>query len=327
MRLARLTAPAALALLVAPLAADAQQPAEKVYRVGILTAGAPSPSRFLSPFTAALRDLGYVEGRNLVIEGRHAGGRPETLPDLAAELARLGVDVIVTVTTPATAAAKQTTSIIPVVMVDVGDPVATGLVPSLARPRGNVTGLSITSSEIGGKTIGILKEAVPSIARVAVVRNPDNPAHVIAYGQIEAVARGLGVELAPIDAGSAADLDRAFGDVLGQRPDALLVLPLHAQLSDLRRIADFAVKNRLPTSGPEARYAEAGLLLAHFPNTSDRFRRLASYIDRILRGASPADLPVEQPTKLELVVNLNTAKALGLTIPPAVLARADQIIQ
>ena len=330
MRLARLTAPAALAalgLLVAPLAADAQQPTEKVYRVGILTAGAPSPARFLSPFTAARCDLGYVEGRNLSIEGRHAGGRPDTLPDLAAELARLGVDVIVTVTTPATAAAKQATATIPVVMVDAGDPVATGLVASLARPGGNVTGLSVSSSEIGGKAIGLLKEAVPSIARIAVVRNPENPEHVIAYGQIDVVARGLGVELAPIDAASGADLDRAFGDVLGQHPDALLVLPLHAQLSDLRRIAAFAVKNRLPTSGPDARYAESGLLIASFPNTGDRFRRLGSYVDRILRGASPADLPVEQPTKLELVVNLKTAKALGLTIPPSLLARADEVIQ
>ena len=235
--------------------------------------------------------------------------------------------MIVTVTTPATASAKRATATIPIVMTDVGDPVASGLVASLARPGGNVTGLSIASSEIAGKALEVLKEAVPSIARVAVVRNPNNPAHVLGYGEMEVVARGLGVQLGPIDGGAAADLDRVFTDVLGQHPDALLVLPLHTQLSDLRRIADFAVKNRLPTSAVEARYPEAGLLMAYFPEARNRIRRLGVYIDQILRGAWPADLPVEQPATYHLVINLKTAQALGLTIPPSVLARADEVIE
>ena len=173
----------------------------------------------------------------------------------------------------------------------------------------------------------MLKEAVPSIARVAVVRNPTNPAQVLGYREMEAPARALGVELRPIDGSSGADLDRIFTDVLGQHPDALLVLPLHTKLSDLRRLADFAVKSRLPTtSAAEARYAEAGLLMACFPEARDRYRRLGVYVDKILKGASPADLPVEQPAKYQLVINLRTAKALGLTIPPAVLARADEVI-
>jgi ABC-type uncharacterized transport system substrate-binding protein len=313
-------------LIAAPPAAEAQQ-AERVYRIGVLTGGSLSSPRVLSPLTEALRELGYVEGRNLVIEGRYAEGRPESLPNLAAELVRLRVDVIVTFTTPATVSAKRATATIPIVMADVGDPVASGLVASLARPGGNVTGLSIASSEIGRKALEVLKETVPSIARVAVVRNPTNPAHVLGYREMEAVARGLGVELGPIDGGSAADLDRVFTDILGQHPDALLILPLHTKLSDLRRIAAFAVKNRLPTSAVEARYTEAGLLMACFPEARDRFRRLGVYIDKILKGAPPADLPVEQPAKYQLVINLKTATALGLTIPPSVLARADEIIK
>jgi ABC-type uncharacterized transport system substrate-binding protein len=312
--------------LVAPLAVEAQ-PMGKVYRIGVLTGGSLSSARLLAPLTGALRELGYVEGQNLVIEGRYAEGRAESLPNLASELVRLRVDVIVTFTTPATAAAKRATATIPIVMTDVGDPVASGLVASLARPGGNVTGLSIASSEIGAKALEVLKEAVPSVARVAVVRNPTNPAHVLGYREMEAVARGLGVELGPIDGGSAADLDRVFTEVLAQHPEALVVLPLHTKLSDLRRIADFAVKNRLPTSAVEARYTEAGLLMAYFPEARDRFRRLGVYINEILKGARPADLPVEQPSKYELVINLKTAKALGLTIPPSLLARADQVIE
>ena len=236
--------------------------------------------------------------------------------------------MIVTITTPATAAAKDATETIPIVMTDVGDPVATGLIASLARPGGNVTGLSIAGAEIAKKALEVLKEAVPSIARVAVVRNPTNPAQVLGYREMEALARVLGVELRPIDGSSGADLDRIFTDVLGQHPDALLVLPLHTKLSELRRLADFAVKSRLPTtSAAEARYAEAGLLIACFPEARDRYRRLGVYVDRILKGALPADLPVEQSAKYQLVINLRTAKALGLTIPPAVLARADEVLQ
>lgn len=312
-----------LALLAAPLGAEAQ-PAT-TYRVGLLAGGSPPSHR--APLTEALRELGYVEGQNLLIESRHAEGRPESLPSLAAELVRLKVDVIVTVTTPATVAAKDATATIPIVMTDVGDPLATGLIASLARPGGNVTGLSIAGSEIAKKALEVLKDAVPSIGRVAVVRHPTNPAQVFGYREMEVLAKALGVMLRPVDGISGADLDRIFTEVRGHDPDALLVMPLHTRLSDWRRIADFAVRNRLPTSGGDARSAEAGLLMACFPQEGNRFRRVGVFADKILKGASPAYVPVEQSTKNKLVINLKTAKTLGLTIPSAVLVRADDIIQ
>ena len=325
MRLARLPvlATLTLALLAAPLAAEAQ-PAVRKYQIGLLAGGSPPSHR--APLTEALRELGYVQGPNLLIESRHAAGRPENLPSLAAELVRLKVDVIVTVTTPATAAAKDATATIPIVMTDVGDPVATGLVAGLARPGGNVTGRSIAGSEIPKKALEVLKEAVPSLARVAVVKNPTNPAQELGYREMEA-AKALGVTLRPIDGISGADLDRIFTDVRGHDPDALLVLPLHARLSDLRRIADFAVKNRLPASSLQAGSAEAGFLMACFPRAGHRFPRVGMYVDKILKGAKPDDLPIEQATEFDLVINLKTAKALGLTIPPSVLARAEKIIE
>jgi putative ABC transport system substrate-binding protein len=313
----------ALALLAAPLAAEAQ-PAVRKYQIGLLAGGSPPSHR--APLTEALRELGYVEGQNLLIESRHAAGRPENLPSLAAELVRLQVDVIVTVTTPATAAAKDATSTIPIVMTDVGDPVATGLVASLARPGGNITGLSMAGSEIPKKALEVLKETVPSLAQVAVVRGPTNPAQELAYRVMEAPAKALGVGLRPIDGTSGADLDRIFADVRGHGPDALLVLPLHANRSDLRRIANFALNSRLPAASLQAGSAEAGFLMACFPQGGHHFRSVAVYVDKILKGADPGDLPIEQTTKFDLVINLKTAKALGLTIPPSVLARADEVI-
>ncbi len=313
-----------LGLLAAPLAAEAQS-AVRTYRVGLLAGGSPPSHR--APLTEALRELGYVEGQNLLIESRYAEGRPENLPSLAADLARLKVDVIVTVATPATAAAKDATATIPIVMTDVGDPVATGLVASLARPGGNLTGLSIAGSAIPKKALEVLKEAVPSLTRVAVVRNPTNPAQELGYREMEAPAKALGVALRPIDGISGADLDRVFTDVRGHDPDALLVLPLHARLSDLRKIAAFAVRNRLPASSLQAGSAEAGFLMACFPRAGHRFPRVGVYVDKILKGAKPGDLPIEQATEFDLVINLKTAKALGLTIPPAVLARADEVIK
>ena len=311
-------------LLAAPLVAEAQ-PAVRKYQVGLLAGGSPPSHR--APLTEALRELGYVEGQNLLIEIRYAEGRPENLPSLAAELVRLKVDVIVTVATPATAAAKDATATIPIVMTDVGDPVATGLVASLARPGGNVTGLSIAGSAIPKKALEVLKDAVPSLARVAVVRNPTNPAQELGYREMEVLAKALGVALRPIDGISGADLDRIFTDVRGHDPDALLVLPLHARLSDLRKIAAFAVRNRLPASSLQAGSAEAGFLMACFPRAGHRFPRVGVYVDKILKGAKPGDLPIEQATEFDLVINLKTAKALGLTIPPSVLARADEVIQ
>jgi putative ABC transport system substrate-binding protein len=326
MRFARLTAltTLAVALLAASLAAEAQ-PTTRPYRVGLLAGGLPPSHR--APLTEALRELGYVEGQNLLIESRYAEGRPERLPNLAAELVLLKVDVIVTVTTPATAAAKGATATIPIVMTDVGDPLATGLVASLPRSGGNVTGLSIAGAEIAKRALEVLKEAVPSIGRVAVVRGPTNPAQVFGYREMEILGKALGVVLRPVDGIFGADLDRIFTDVRGHDPDALFVMPLHAKFSDWRRIADFAVKSRLPASGGDARSAEAGLLLACFPQEGNRFPRVGVFVDKILKGASPADLPIEQSTKSKLVINLKTAKALGLTIPPAVLARADEVIQ
>ena len=311
-------------LLAAPLAAGAQ-PAVRKYQVGLLAGGSPPAHR--APLTEALRELGYAEGQNLLIESRYAEGRPENLPSLAAELVRLKVDVIVTVATPATAAAKDAAATIPIVMTDVGDPVATGLVASLARPGGNVTGLSIAGSAIPQKALEVLKEAVPSLTRVAVVRNPTNPAQELGYREMEALAKALGVALRPIDGISGADLDRIFTDVRGHDPDALLVLPLHARLSDLRKIAAFAVRNRLPASSLQAGSAEAGFLMACFPRAGHRFPRVGVYVDKILKGAKPGDLPIEQATEFDLVINHRTAKALGLTIPPSVLARADEVIQ
>lgn len=292
----------AVGLLAAPLAVNAQ-PAAKTYRVGLLAGGSPPSHR--APLTEALRELGYVEGQNLLIESRYAEGRPESLPSLAAELLRLKVDVIVTVTTPATAAAKGASASIPIVMTDVGDPLATGLIANLARPDGNVTGLSIAGSEVAKKALEVLKGAVPSIGRVAVVRGPTNPAQVFGYREMEVLAKALGVLLSPIDGISGADLDRIFTDVRGLDPDALFVMPLHTRFSDWRRIADFAVKNRWPTSGGDARSAEAGLLMACFPQEGNRFSRVGVFVDKLLKGASPADLPVEQSTKSKLAINLN----------------------
>jgi ABC-type uncharacterized transport system substrate-binding protein len=312
-----------LALLATPLAGETQ-PATTTYRVGLLAGGSPPSHR--APLTEALRELGYVEGQNLLIESRYAEGRPERLPSLAAELVQLKVDVIVTVTTPATVAAKDATATIPIVMTDVGDPLATGLIASLARPGGNVTGLSIAGSEIAKKALAVLKDAVPSVGRVAVVRGPTNPAQVFGYREMEVLGKALGLVTSPIDGISGADLDRIFTEVRGLDPDALLVMPLHTRFSDWRRIADFAVKNRLPTSGGDARSVQAGLLMACFPQEGDRFGRVGVFVDKILKGASPADVPVEQSTKSKLVINLKTATALGLTIPPSVLARADEVI-
>ena len=310
--------------LAAPLAVKAQ-PATKTYRVGLLAGGSPPSHR--APLTEALRELGYVEGQNLLIESRYAEGRPESLPSLAAELVRLKVDVIVTVTTPATVAAKDATATIPIVMTDVGDALATGLIAGLARPGGNVTGLSIAGSEIAKRALEVLKDAVPSLGRVAVVRSSANPAQVFGYREMEALAKAMGVALRPVDGISGADLDRIFTDIRGLDPDALLVMPLNTTRSDWRRIADFAVKSRLPASGGDARSAEAGLLMACFPQEGNRFPRVGVFVDKILKGASPADLPVEQSTKSKLVINGKTAKILGLTIPPTVLARADEVIQ
>ncbi len=318
---------ATLALLVAPLAADAQQLA-KVPRIGILTlVSASSAPHWFEVFRQGLREHGYVEGQNIALEYRSAQGRADRFPALAAELVRLQVDVIVTESTAAALAAKHATQTIPIVMAVSSGPVEVGLVASLARPGGNVTGLSILVPELSGKRLQLLKEATPKATLVAVIWNPTHPAGADALRETEAAARSLGLRLRSVEARSPADLDVAFKTVTGARPSALITLGDGMLWDNRARIVEFAAKGRLPGIFPEREFAEAGGLMTYGPNLASNFRRAAAFVDKILKGTKPADLPVEQATRFELVINLKTAKALGLTIPPSILVRADQVIQ
>ncbi len=316
-----------LILFAAPLAGEAQQ-ASKVPRIGYLSAGAPTTaSTFENAFRQGLRELGNVEDRNIAIEYRWAEGKYERLPELAAELVRLKVDVILAVTTPAAQAAKAATRTIPIVFTLVADPVASGLVASLARPSGNITGLPSIASEIIGKQLELLKETVARVSRVAVLQNPDASSHPFMVREAAGAARALGVQLRVLEARSPNDLDAAFTAITGERADALLVLADPFFRTHRARIADFAAKSRLPSVSGEREQTEVGGLMSYGPSRLDMFRRAATYVDKILKGAKPADLPIEQPTKFEFVINLKTAKALGLTIPPSILLRADQVIE
>ncbi len=318
----------AVALCSAPSVSSAQQ-ASKVYRIGWLSYfGCPIRPEFMGPFRQGLRELGYVEGQNIIIECRGAPGAADRLPGLAAELVHLKVDVLVAAGTASALAAKQATKTIPIVMVYVGDPVGSGLVTSLARPGGNVTGLSVLTPDMVPKALEILKEAAPSVSRVAVWLDPTNPGQTLADRQLDAAAKILGVRLERVDVRTAANLDAAFAAALRQREEALFVHPLPIPLLDVQRIAQFAIKNRLPTMAillPQ--HVREGMLMSYGPNQAEPYRRAGTYIDKIFKGAKPADLPVEQPTRFELVINLKTAKALGLTIPQSLLMRADEIIQ
>ncbi len=323
------SAPLILALavgLTVPLAAQPQQPG-KVYRIGFLRYLACPEQPGSTDLRQGLRELGYVEGHNIVIECRDAPGKAEQLPDLAAELVRLNVDVLVTESTVVTLVAKQATRTVPIVMVGVGDPVASGLVSSLARPGGNVTGLSLAAPEIIRKDLELLKEAAPRVSRVTVWMDATNPGQTLPDEQMAAAAKVLGVRPQRIDLRTAADLDGAFAATLRQRAEALLVYPLPITLPDFQRIAAFAIQNRLPTITLQTAAVKSGLLMFYGANFPEQYRRAGPYIDKILKGAKPADLPVEQPTKFELVINLKTAKALGLTIPQSLLLRADQLIE
>ena len=314
----------ALGVLAAPLAADAQ-PAGKVPRIGILNPG--SPSSIHDRLREGLRDLGYVEGQNLVIEYRWAEGKDDRLPDLAAELVRLKVDLIVADGTPATLAAKRATSTIPIVMTSTGDPIRTGLVASLARPGGNITGISLFAPEVVGKQLELLKEVVPKLARVAVLRNPDNPVSAFLLREAEVAARVLRVQVQILEVRNTNDFERAFSTMTREHADALLVLGDFLFVLHRTRLADLAAKRHLPMMFGSREIAAAGGLMAYGPNLGDVFYRAATYIDKILKGAKAAELPVEQPMKFVLVVNLRTAKALGLTIPQSVLVRADEVIK
>ncbi len=318
----------ALGLFAAPFAAGAQQPA-KVPRIGYLSPVTPTTDPpLVDAFRQGLRELGYLEGQNLAIEYRWAAGRPERLPDLATELVRLRVDVIVTGPQLAPHAAKNATTSIPIVFAVASNPVEEGLVASLARPGGNITGLAITAGpEIFGKHLELLKEAVPRISRVGILRNPDNLAHPLILRQGEAAARALDVQLQILEARGPAEIDAAFATMTSQRAGGVLVLRDPVFYSHRARIAALAAKSRLPAVYGLREHAEAGGLMAYGANVGHLYRRAAAYVDKILKGAKPADLPVEQPTRFELVINLKTAKALGLTIPPSVLIRADQVIQ
>jgi putative ABC transport system substrate-binding protein len=314
-----------LGLLVSPLVAEAQQAG--VPRIGFL--GAASASGYapqLKAFRQGLRDLGYVEGKNIAIEYRWAEGNYARLPELAAELARLKVDVLVTHGVPGTWAAKRTTTTIPIVMALVGDAVTTGLVSSLARPGGNLTGASYLLPEITAKRLDLLKEAVPRIARVAILLNPDNPMSGPILQAVDATANALKVEVQQVEARGPKDFEGVLSAVARRRMDALIVQDDGMFIANARGVAELAAKKRLPSTGFKE-FAEAGGLMAYGVDFPDLWRQAAVFVDKILKGAKPGDLPVEQATKFELVVNLKTAKALGLTIPQSILIRADEVIQ
>jgi putative ABC transport system substrate-binding protein len=317
-------------LLAAPLAAEAQQ-AAKIARIGWLTNDPASNPHPPEAFRQGLRNLGYVEGRNLVIEYRSAEGNLERLPALAAELVALKVDVIVAaVGTVAALAAKQATRTLPIVFIGAGEPVTSGLVTSLARPGGNVTGLSALIPELVGKCLEHLKQAVPGVSRVAVLWQLgaiDERTEKDRLKRADVAARALGVRLQVVEARGPADFDRAFSDMTGARAGALTVLSGSMFFIERRRLVDLAAKHRLPAVYQVREYVDAGGLMSYGPNLADMYRRAATYVDKILKGAKPDDLPVEQPTKFELVINLKTAKALGLTIPQSLLQRADEVIQ
>ena len=314
----------AVGLFAAPLAAEAQ--AGKVYRIGFL--GAASLSQYANQIDGmrlGLRDLGYVEGRNVVIEYRWAEGKYERLPDLAAELVRLKVDLIVTHGTPGAQAAKSATATIPIVMAVVGNPVETGLVASIVRPGGNVTGIALFFPELNAKRLELLKEAVPRIARVGALLNLDNPANASVLSAMGEAARALRLELHRVGVRRPEELDGVIAQLKG-RIDGLSVIDDAMLLANAGRIAAIAARNRLPAIGFRE-YVEAGGLMAYGVNFPHIWRRSMSLVDKILRGAGPGDLPIEQATQFELIINAKTAKALGLTIPPSVLIRADQVIE
>jgi putative ABC transport system substrate-binding protein len=317
---------AAAASIAWPLAAIAQQ-SGKLRTIGFLGPNTRSgASDWVAALAQRLRELGWIEGRTVTIEYRWAEGREERLAEIAAEFVRLKVDVIVTSGTPAVMASKQATSVIPIVFAAVSDPVGTGLVASLARPGGNVTGLANQTSDTAGKKLELLREAVPGLRRLAVMANVGNPASVLDMGEAQATARALGLEVTTSEIRRAEDISPAF-DALKGRADALYVCVDPLVNTHRIRVNTLALAARLPTMHGLREYVEAGGLMSYGPNLPDLLRRAADYVDKILRGVNPGDIPVEQPTKFDLIINLTTAKALGLEVPPTLLARADEVIE
>jgi len=307
--------------------AEAQQPA-RIHRIGILS---PSSGPFFSArdeaFRQRLRQLGYVEGKNIVIEYRYAEGKGERLPDLAAELVQLKVDVIVTTSAGATLAAKKARGTIPIVIAAAADPVGSGLVSSLARPGGNITGLSLMAPDLDGKRLELLKEAVPKVARVAFLREPGGTRGNLPLTEMEAAAKALGLKLLSLEVRSLDDFESAFARAKRESAQALITTSGPLINTQQRRVLDLAAKNRLPAIYHYSEFVEAGGLMSYAPDNTDGWRRAADYVDKILKGAKPADLPIEQPKKFELIINLKAAKQIDLTIPPSLLARADRVIK
>jgi putative ABC transport system substrate-binding protein len=316
-------------LLTPAMTVEAQQPAN-VFRIGILGTYPPTTPEFAhlwEAFVQGLRDLGYIEGQNLVVDRRFMEGKAERLPELAAELVRLNVRVIVAGGQPPPVAAKRATATIPIVMTNFSDPVGLGLVTNLARPGGNITGLALLTVELVTKQLQLLTQAVPKVSRVALLTNPSNPGAALQRRDAETAARALGLQLQVLEAQRLDELAGAFDAMTSQRAGAVL-LPGDSVLYFYRKqIADLAIKNRLPALFAPREFAEAGGLMAYGANIADLYRRAATYVDRILKGANPGDLSIEQPTKFELVINVKTAKALGITIPQSLLLRADEVIQ
>ncbi len=326
-RRALLRAAAAWPALAWAGAVRAQAPA-KVPRIGLLSPWFPSDTAlWYQAFRLGLRDRGWVEGKNISIDYRYAEGRSDRLSDLAANLVRLKVDVIVVAVTPDALAAQKATRTIPIVMASAGDPVATGLVESLARPGGNVTGLSQLNQELAGKRLELLKEMVPKLSRVAVLWNPQGVASTLNWKEIQLPARQLGVQLHSLEVRSPNEFDKAFEDATRARAGALFIAGDPVFTANLKRIAGLAAKSRLPSIFQFSEYANFGGLVAYGPDRSDMYRRAATFVDKILKGAKPGDLPVEQPTKFELVINMKTAKALGIKIPNSILVQATRVIE
>jgi putative tryptophan/tyrosine transport system substrate-binding protein len=326
----RKTGVLSILFVVVPLAvavvAEAQQPV-KVPKIGCYMLGADSLGTREEAFRQGLRDLGYVEGQNIFIEWRFAAGQADQAKTIVDELVRLNVDIIVTDGNRSTSDAKNATTTIPIVMAVSGDPLGAGLVKTLARPGGNITGLTLLSPELSGKRLELLKETMPKISRVAVLFNPSNPAAILYLNEVEVAAKSFGLQLQTLKASRPTDLASALSGAVTGRAHALITLPDAMFFSSRVQVTNFAAQNRVPAMFPESEFVNDGGLMSYGPNLPDLFRRAATYVDKILKGAKAADLPVEQPTKFEFVINLKTAKQIGLTIPPNVLARADRVIK